>query len=304
MTSESGHLKTALIDKRKAVIVEFTPPAAAGAEAVRAAAAVLRGHVDAVSVADNRHGIEMSSIAAASLFRAEGIETIVHMTTRDRNRIALLSDVLGAQALGLSNILCTSGDHQTLGPDRAARNVYDLDAVQFLATLDRLRREGVLLGNGRKIQPCPLHLGAVASPQADPRELQTMRLAKKVEAGADFLITQPVFDTDEFGTWLESLREWEIADKAAIVAGVLAPPTGARAREMNATMPGVEIPDAVIGRLEAAGVKKERDEAITIAVEVIKGLESNPTIKGFCLMTEGDCEVATAVIKQCGLTRS
>jgi len=303
MTSETGNLRQILDSDRKVVFVEFTPPPTADVGVVRQAAATLRGHADAVSVVDNRHGIAMSAIATASILRAEGVEPIVHMTTRDRNRIALLSDVLGAQALGLSSLLCTSGDHQTLGPDKAARNVYDLDTVQFLATLDRLRRDGVLPGDGRQVEPRPMCLGAVASPQADPRELQAMRLAKKVEAGADFFITHPVFDAGEFAKWLEALAPWGLPGKAAMIVGVLAPPTAAKAREMRARMPGAELPDPVLARLQGVGEERQKDEAIAIAVEIIGRLKTNNGVKGFCLMTDGDYDTAVKIIQQTGLMR-
>jgi len=303
MSSETGRLQQVLREGRLAVVAECLPPSRPDADAVRATAAALRGKVDAVGVADNRMEIMMSAVATAALLRAEGVEPIIHMTTRDRNRIALMSDVLGAQALGLRSFLCTSGDHQTLGRERASRNVFDLDSVQLLAVLDRLRRDGVLFEDGRKAGPCDLLLGATASPSAEPQEMQAIRLAKKVKAGADFVVTQPVFDADAFGRWLESLRPSGIAGKTAILAGILVPPSAARAREIREKVPGVEIPDAVIERLAKAAVEKQRDEAIALAVELIGRLRRLDGVRGFYLMTEGDNAAAVAVIERAGLGR-
>jgi methylenetetrahydrofolate reductase (NADPH) len=301
--SDPGQLQRALNNGHMAVIVECVPPKGADVEALRKTAAVLRGKVDAVGVADNRDEIRMSAIAAAALLKNEGLETIVHMVTRDRNRIALVSDVLGAQALGLTNVLCTSGDHQTLGAERAARNVFDLDSVQLLYALDEIRRVGRLFGNGRSIEPCSLTLGAVAHPQADPPELQSIRLAKKVRAGADFIITQPVFDTEAFGRWLESLGPFEIVDRKPILAGILIVPSAARAREINERAPGVRIPEALIEKLEQAG-PQARATAIRFAAETIERLKSLRGVKGFYLMTEDDPAGAVELIETSGLSVS
>jgi len=303
MTSETGQLQRILREGRLVVVAEYLPPSRPDAEAVKAAAAQLRGKVDAVGVVDNRMEIMMSAVATAALLRAEGAEPIVHVTTRDRNRIALMSDVLGACALGLRNFLCTSGDHQTLGRERASRNVFDLDSVQLLSVLNRARREGVLFEEGRTIGPCDLCLGATASPKADPAEMQTMRMAKKVQAGANFIVTQPVFDADAFGQWLGSLKQSGSAAKTAILAGILVPPSAAKAREMREKVPGVEIPDAVIKRLESVASEKQKSEAVAVAVELIGRLRALDGVRGFCLMTEGDMAAAVEVIERAELKK-
>jgi methylenetetrahydrofolate reductase (NADPH) len=303
MSSETGRLQQVLREGRLAVVAECSPPSRPDAGAVRATAAALRGKVDAVGVMDNRMEIMMSAVATAALLRAEGVEPIVHVTTRDRNRIALISDVLGAHALGLRTFLCTSGDHQTLGRERASRNVFDLDSVQLLAVLDRLRRDGILFEGGRKVGPCDLFLGATASPFAEPQEMQAMRMAKKVKAGADFIVTQPVFDADAFGRWLESLRPSGIVGKTAILVGILVPPSAARAKEIREKVPGVEIPDAVIERLGAVAPEKQKEEAIGLAVELIGRLRKMDGVRGFYLMTEGDNAATVAVIERAGLNR-
>jgi len=248
----------------------------------------------------------MSAIATAALLRAEGVEPIVHLTTRDRNRIALISDVLGAHALGLRNFLCTSGDHQTLGREKASRNVFDLDSVQLLSVLDQIRREGILFDAGREVGPSQFCLGATASPNADPAELQVVGVAKKIKAGADFIVTQPVFDAGGFGEWLSKVGSLVPAGgskKAAILAGILIPPSAAKARELRETVPGLTIPDAAIQRLESVAPERQKSEAIALAVEVIGRLRALESVSGFYLMAEGDNAALVEVIERAKLKK-
>lgn len=298
MTAETASLKQVLGGEGPVIVAEYEPPTMADGKLVREAAAQLKGKVHAVGVVDNRAEIRMSAVAAAAILRGEGLEPIVHMTVRDRNRIALISDVLGAHAMGLSNILCTTGDHQTLGRERTARNVFDLDAIQLLATLNGIRQDGTLFGNGREVGKCEFCLGATASPIADPPELQTLRMAKKVSAGADFFVTQPVFDVDGFNEWLGSLNG---IGEVPVLAGILAPPTASRAKEINETVPGVEIPESVIQRLESAGSAGEKAEAVKIAAEIVNKLKDLNGVKGLCLMADGDVAMTCEIIDQAGL---
>jgi len=291
-------MEQALGEGRMAVVVEYSPPVVADADAVRAMAAAVRGKADAVGVLDNHLEIMMSAIATAALLRAEGVEPIVHATTRDRNRIALISDVLGARALGLRNFLCTSGDHQTLGRERASRNVFDLDSVQLISVLNHMRRDGILFETSRPIEPCDLYLGATANPFADPQEMHTIQLTKKIQAGADFIVTQPVFDVGGFGQWLQSLRGLGIVEKAAILVGILVPSSDAEAREISRKMPGVEAPEAIISRIASAPPARQRDEAIAIAAELIAGLRALDGVRGFYLMTGRDTNAALELIER------
>jgi methylenetetrahydrofolate reductase (NADPH) len=299
----ASHLQWVLREGQLAVVAEYVPPTRPDAQAVKATAAALRNKVDAVGVVDNRLEITMSAVATATILQTEGVEPIVHVATRDRNRIALMSDILGAYALGLRNFLCTSGDHQTLGRERASRNVFDLDSVQLLSVLDRLRCEGILFSDGRNIGPCDFCLGAAVNPAAGPAELQAFRLAKKIKAGADFVITQPVFDADAFGRWLADMGIQTASGNVAILAGILVPPSAAVAREMRDKVPGIEIPDAVIARLESVAPEEQRDEAITLAIELIGRLRVLNSVRGFCLMTAGDNAATVEVIEKAGLRR-
>jgi len=303
MISKPGRLRQVLREGRLVVVAECVPPSRPDAETVKAAAAAFRGKLDAVGVVDNRMEIMMSAVATAAILVGEGLEPIVHVTTRDRNRIALMSDVLGALALGVSNFLCTSGDHQTLGRERASRNVYDLDSVQLLSVLDRLRREGILFEDGRKVGPCDFGLGATANPNAGPAEWQAIVLAKKVRAGADFIVTQPVFDAEAFAKWLGTFRELPGAGKAAILAGILVVPSAARARELREKVPGIEIPDAHLKRIESVAPEKQQSEAMAIAIEVIRHLRALDGVRGFYVTAEGDNRAAVEVIERADLRR-
>ena len=186
----------------------------------RAAARLFAGKVHALGVSDNRDGVHMSAIAAAAQFVAEGVEPIVHVTTRDRNRIALVSDCLGAQAMGIRNLLCTTGTHQSRGPCKSARNVFDVDSIQLLGLYGGLADDGSLVGEERFEDAGPLCLGGTASPYADPMEMQIIRLSKAISAGAKFVITQPVFDVDRFNLWWGEVTKRGLHEKTAIIAGV------------------------------------------------------------------------------------
>ena len=180
------------------LLAEISPPAEAAPAGVQQLAKRFAGKVHALGISDNRDRVGMAALAAASLVAGQGVEPILHVTTRDRNRIALVSEVLGAHALGIRNILCTSGTHQTLGHFRAAKNVYDVDVIQLLQTCANLASDGSLVGEGAIAGADSFCLGAVASPNADPLELQMIRLGKKVSAGAGFLVSQPVYDLERF----------------------------------------------------------------------------------------------------------
>jgi methylenetetrahydrofolate reductase (NADPH) len=242
----------------------------------------------------------MSALAAASLLKAEGVEPILHVTTRDRNRIALVSEALGAQALGIRNLLCTSGTHQTLGSYRSARNVYDIDAVQLLQTYAHLASDGGLIGESGLEGAGPFCLGAVASPDADPFALQLLRLAKKTRAGARFLVTQPVYDLERFESWWQEVTRRGLHDQAAILAGI-EPLSDARLAQTGPS-PQPVIPDSLAGRVASrSDPGARRAAAIEIALKTIRRLSDLPGIRGFCISADGDHEAALEIIEKSGL---
>lgn len=299
MAQERTDLHRRLESEGQIVIAEVSPPLGGDAAPVGEVAARYAGKVHALGVSDNRDRVAMSALAAASLIQAAGVEPILHMVTRDRNRIALVSDYLGARALGIGNVLPTSGTHQTLGRPRAAKNVFDLDSIQLLQTLAALADDGRAIGE-EGIDGCgPVCLGAAVCPWADPVELQLMRLVKKVDAGARFLITDPVFDLDRFDRWWKEVTARGIHQRVAVLAGVRLLSDAEEARAYAARRPDPIVPDAVLQRIASAA--DSRAAGIEIAVETIERLSRTEGLRGFQICGEGDDEAALEVIEKSGL---
>ena len=244
--------------------------------------------VTAVNVADNHYGVSISSLAASFALSQAGIEPVLQIVTRDRNRIALQSDLLGAAYLGIKNVLCLSGFHQTLIGCNESANVFDVDSIQLIDIVKKMNN-GQLL-DGKKIQGsfCML-IGAAANPNLKPLELNILRLSKKIAAGADFIQTQSVFDVDAFKVWLEAVCNAGLADKTAILAGVLPLKSAAQAKELAETHTDFVIPEAIIDRLTAAGGSEVQEkEGVKIAAEIIKKLKGLPGLKGVHILSGGN----------------
>jgi len=244
--------------------------------------------VTAVNVADNHFGVSMSSLAASFALSQAGIEPVLQIITRDRNRIALQSDLLGAAYLGIKNVLCLSGFHQTLIGCSESANVFDVDSIQLIDIVKKMNN-GQLL-DGKKIQGsfCML-IGAAANPNLKPLELNILRLNKKIAAGADFIQTQSVFDVDAFKVWLEGVCNAGLADKTAILAGVMPLKSAAQAKELAETHTDFVIPEAIIDRLTAAGGSEAQEkEGVKIAAEIIKKLKGLPGLKGVHILSGGN----------------
>ena len=302
MTEQQTHLEQRIESGKPVLVAEMIPPKGADAEAVRACAKVYAGKVHALGVSDNRKDVRMAAMAAATLVASEGIEPILHVVTRDRNRIALVSDCLGAQAMGIRNLLCTTGTHQTLGAFGSAKNVYDVDSVQLLQIYDQLARDGSAVGAEGIESAGPFCLGAVASPFADPLEMQVLRLAKKVTAGAKFAITQPVHDLDRFEAWWAEVTRRGLHEKIAILAGIQPIASVADGESMARGRPRVMIPDSVLERLSSkSDANAQRAEGITIAVETVQRLSALSGLRGFEIRGDGDDAAAVDVIERSGL---
>ncbi|MCX5825018.1 MAG: methylenetetrahydrofolate reductase, partial [Deltaproteobacteria bacterium] len=235
------------------VTAEYLPKAETGGTAIEAALQTLAEVPSAVNVADNPFGIVMSSLAASVILARSGIEPIYQVVTRDRNRIAIQSDLLGAAALGIRNILCLSGYHQTLTDNPESANVYDLDSTQLVALVKKMRDQGVLLNGERINGPFPVIVGAVANPCLKPVDLGIIRLMQKVEAGADFIQTHAVFNVEEFGLWLDAAKQAGITDKTAILAGVFPLESVEEAETLAKKYTEFQIPAPVMERLKSAG---------------------------------------------------
>jgi methylenetetrahydrofolate reductase (NADPH) len=302
MVQEKTALHRRIESGKQLLIAEISPPQGVDPAPLRGTARRFVGKVHALGVSDNRDGVCMSAAAAAALILAEGVEPIAHVTTRDRNRIALASDCLGAQAMGVRNFLCTTGTHQTLGPCRRARNVFDIDSVQLLGLYGRLTADGSLVGEESFAEAGPLCLGATASQNADPMEMQLIRLAKAVAAGATFVITQPVFDVERFTTWWGEVTKRGLHEKVAILAGIQPLPGASFGQEYAARRPSPLIPDAVLQRLASAADRAgDRATGIEIALETVQRLSGLKGLRGFEVRADGDAELAIEVIEKSGL---
>ena len=269
-----------------AVTAEIGPPKSADAEVIRRKARTLKGYIDAFNVTDGQTAVvRMASWAACLIGKDEGLEPIVQMTCRDRNRIALQMDILGVAALGIKNILCLTGDHVSMGNHPSAKPVYDLDSIQLIKIVKDMRDEKRFqCGEEITVEP-RLYIGAVANPFAGyPLELDVLRLEKKVEAGADFIQTQCVYDVEKFEEWMKLVRERKLHEKVHIIAGVTPLKSYRMAKYMKENVPGIEIPDKILERMKNAPKEKAREEGVEICVEIIERLKEIEGVHGIHIM--------------------
>jgi methylenetetrahydrofolate reductase (NADPH) len=264
---------------------ELGPPRGSNVDAVREKAAPLKGMVDSVNITDNQTAmVQMSSWAAALIAIQEGLEPNYQMVCRDRNRLAMQADILGAFAHGIRNMLCLSGDHQQFGDHPNAKGVYDIDSIQLIGMTKRMRDEGLFL-SGAKIDGAPqMFIGAAANPFAEPFEWRVHRLAKKVEAGADFIQTQCIYNMEKMRTWVQQANDMGLTEKVYILAGVTPMKSLGMARYMKSKVPGMDVPDDVIKRLQGVDKKKQADEGIKMACEQIEEFKEMKGVAGVHLM--------------------
>jgi 5,10-methylenetetrahydrofolate reductase len=294
--TDLGRLAALLEQGRFVVTGELVPPRSPDPEQVRRLARQLRGRVDAVNVTDNAAArFAMGPLAAAMLAAGEGLEPVLQLTCRDRNRMALAADLIGAHALGIRAILCLSGDPIEVGPFRDVKAVFDLDAVG-LARLAAGLGHGTGPGGLPVVPPAPFLVGVAEAPGADPSG--GARLEAKVAAGAAFVQTQPVFDLDGFRAWLERIVDRGLTGRTAVLAGVL-PPRSASQLERFATLPGWSVPEATLNRLR--GASDQRAEGIAIATEMVERLRALPGVRGIHVMGLGPDSGEAEVIEAAGL---
>jgi len=273
-----------------AITAELGPPKSADVEVIKKKAGYLKGNVDAANITDNQTAIvRMSSIAAGVLALQEGVEPVIQITCRDRNRLAIQSDVLGAYSLGIKNILCLTGDHQKFGNHATCKNVYDMDSIQLIETLKIMRDDkcflcGDEIKNSKKapiVEP-RVYIGGAANPFGDPFEFRVIRLAKKINAGVDFIQTQCIYDMDRFEEWMKQVRDRDLHEKVKIMAGVTPLKSARMATYMRDSVAGLTVPDYYIDRLSKA--EKAADEGIKICVEQIQRFREMEGIAGVHLM--------------------
>ena len=283
-----------------AVTAEAGPPKGAGARVVQRKAEVLHTCCDAVNVTDNQTAIvRMSSLAGCVLLRQAGTEPVMQMVTRDRNRIALQSDILGAVALGIGNILCLSGDHQKFGNHPTSKGVFDIDSIQLVQTMRIMRDERKFISGEEITSEVPLFIGAVENPFADPFEFRVNRLAKKVKAGADFIQTQAVYDVPKFARWMEMICDRGLDEQVHILAGIIPIRSAGMARYMRDYVSGVSVPDELVTRMEEAADAKV--EGVNIGIELIEQMKEIPGIHGVHIMAVGWEDIVPEIVEKTGL---
>jgi methylenetetrahydrofolate reductase (NADPH) len=302
MNQNKSNLQTVLKSGNFAVTAEAGPPRGARPEVVREKAKILKGYVDACNVTDNQTSVvRMCSMAACKILNEEGLDSVMQMVCRDRNRIAAQSDILGAAALGISNLLCLSGDHQVFGDHPQAKNVFDLDSIQLLKIVRQMRDEAKFSG-GKDVDGQPdVFIGAAANPFADPFKIQVPRLAKKVAAGAQFIQTQCVFNLEKFIEFMKGVRDRGLDKQTYLLAGITPIKSLPMAEYMATKVAGMDVPAALIERIKGVEKKKQKQEGIKIAVETIQQLREVKGIRGVHIMAIEWEEAVPEIVKQAKL---
>ncbi len=264
---------------------ELGPPRGSSAEEVIKKAQHLKGMVDAVNITDNQTAmVRMSSWAASLLLIKEGLEPNFQMVCRDRNRLAMQSDILGAYAHGIRNMLCLSGDHQKFGDHPQAKGVFDIDSMQLIAMVKKMRDESKFMG-GADLEGAPrMFIGAAANPFAEPFEWRVHRLAKKINAGVDFIQTQCIYNMEKFREWIRQANDMGLTEKVYILAGVTPMKSVGMAKYMKNKVPGMDVPDDVIKRLQGAEKGHVAAEGIDMACEQIQEFKEMKGVAGVHLM--------------------
>ena len=294
------NLEKLLESGRFAVTAEAGPPRGAVPSVIQRKGELLKTCCDALNVTDNQTAIvRMSSLSGCILLKQMGAEPVMQIVCRDRNRIAIQSDVLGAVALGIGNILCLTGDYQSFGDHSTAKGVFDLDSIQLIQLLRQMRDEKTFLSGEKISGEVPLFIGAAENPYADPFEYRVLRLAKKVKAGADFIQTQAIFDIGKFAEWMKMVTDRGLDKEVHILAGVIPVRTLGMARYMRDNVPGVSVPDEIVTRMEDA--KDAREEGLNICLEIIEQIKDVPGVHGVHIMAVGWEDIVPTIVEKAGL---
>lgn len=300
---KSGSKLEKILEKGEfAVTAEIGPPKQATGEGMRKHARALKDCIDAANITDCQTAIaRLSSIAGGMHLMAEGVEPIVQMTCRDRNRLAIQADLMGAYSLGVKNVLCLSGDHQRFGNHPESKNVYDVDSMHLIKHLKDMRDEKKFFcGEEIKANEPRFYIGAVANPFADPFEFRVMRLEKKVEAGADFIQTQCIFDMERFDRFMEMVRERGIHERTKILAGLTPFKSWQAARYVGKNVSGMLVPDEFVERMKKADDPKEA--AVEIIVEQINHIKNIEGVHGVHIMAIAWEEIVPTIVEKAGLS--
>ena len=297
-----SRLEKILASGNLAVTSECGPPRGSDPEAIIEKANLIKDYVDAINITDNQTSVtRMCSLAACIRLKLMGLEPVLQMVTRDRNRIALQSDILGAASFDIYNMLCLSGDHQSFGDCASGQNVHDLDSMQLIQTVRRMRDEGKFIGGDEIKRPPKMFVGAAANPFADPFEIRVSRLAKKVAAGAEFIQTQCIYNLDKFEKWMKGVQDRGLHEKVHILAGVTPFKSAGMARYMKNKVPGMDVPDEVVKRMSDKPKDKQAEEGINICVESIQRLKEIKGVHGFHVMAIEWEEKVPEIVQRAGL---
>lgn len=295
-------LEKILASGQLAVTSECGPPRGSDPAGIIKKAEMIKNHVDAVNITDNQTSVtRLCSLAACIRLKLMGLEPILQMVTRDRNRIALQSDILGAASFDICTMLCLSGDHQSFGDCPQGQNVHDLDSMQLLQTVRLMRDEGKFLGGDDIVRPPQMFVGAAANPFADPFEIRVPRLAKKIASGAEFIQTQCIYNLDKFEKWMEQVRDRGLHEKVHILAGVTPFKSAGMARYMKNRVPGMDVPDDVVKRMASKPKDQQAQEGIDICIESIQRLKDVEGVKGFHIMAIEWEEKVPEIVERAGL---
>ncbi len=300
MTSKS-HLEEKLKSGRFTVTCEVGPPKGSDPEKILEKASLVSGYADAYNITDNQTAVvRLSSIAGSVLLLLKDLEPIMQMTCRDRNRIALQSDLLGAASLGIRNVLCLTGDHQSFGNHPQAKGVFDIDSIQLLTIFKKMRDEGIFAsGDAIRSGKPDVFLGAAANPFSQPYEARIDRLAKKIDAGAEFIQTQSVYDVSFFSQWLDDIHAQGLDSNVYILAGITPLKSVKMAERMKFYVPGVHIPDEIYDRICNASDPKQ--EGYRIAVEMINELKTLHGVQGIHITALFWEEIIPKLVKETGI---
>jgi methylenetetrahydrofolate reductase (NADPH) len=298
-----SQLKKVLNKGHFAVTAECGPPKGADPEAVRRKGKILKGAVDSVNVTDNQTGVvRLCSLAACTILREEGLDPVLQMVTRDRNRIALQSDILGASALGIRNILCLSGDHQSFGNQPDAKGVFDIDSVQLVAAVRQMRDTAKILGGDELSLAPDLFIGAVENPFAEPFAFRAVRLAKKIAAGAEFIQTQCIYNLERFKEFMTQVRDRGLEKRAFILGGVTPFKSARMAEYMAKNVAGIDVPEELIKRLKGVAPAEQKKEGLKICVETIQALREMPGVHGIHIMAIEWEDAVPEIVSAAGLS--
>ena len=298
----NSRLEKVLKSGQLAVTSECGPPRSSAPEGIIKKGHLIKDHVDSINVTDNQTSVtRLCSLAACIHLKQQGLDPVLQMVVRDRNRIALQSDILGAASFGINNVLCLSGDHQSFGDNPQAQNVFDLDSMQLVQTVRRMRDEGRFLSGDEIKMPPNMFVGAAANPFADPFKIRVPRLAKKIAAGAEFIQTQCIYNVEKFELWMKGVCDRGLEQKIYILAGITPMRSVGMAKYLKKSVPGMDVPDELIKRMSGVEKDKQAAEGITIAVETIQRLKEVKGVSGFHVMAIEWEEKVPEIVERSGL---